>query len=101
MDNAVEFNTRCKVFLHKATKGTWYYCALSDTASNRIVKFRGLKPRTRHTRSEIQIGETSWRTNIFLDKKQGWLFVIKADVREKESIQVGQTVLVTISLTPK
>jgi hypothetical protein len=45
------------------------------------------------------VGRTSWKTSIFPDKKRGgYLLPLKAAVRTKEKIELGNTVAVTIEL---
>lgn len=45
------------------------------------------------------IGNTSWQTSIFPDKKSGCYFLpLKADVRKKEKLIDGQTVSVKLGI---
>lgn len=45
------------------------------------------------------IGNTSWTTSIFPDKKAGaYLLPLKADVRKKEGIAAGDTIKLTLEI---
>lgn len=48
---------------------------------------------------EVQIGKTKWYTSIFYDKKAGtYLLPIKATVRKKENIYVGDKITPVIKI---
>lgn len=50
-------------------------------------------------RVNATIGKTSWRTSIFPDKKSGsYLLPVKADVRRKEHIKDGDSVLLRLEI---
>lgn len=47
----------------------------------------------------VKIGRTEWRTSIFPDRKSGsYVFAIKADVRKKERIAVGDTITAVVQI---
>ena len=92
----MQLRIRPEVRVHRATKGSWFYCVLSDAATRKLLEFRGAGRRARHSKVEVQIGNTSWQTNLILDRNRGWLFVIKAEVRRAEVIEPGQRIAATI-----
>ena len=48
---------------------------------------------------KVAIGETSWNTSIFPDKKLGsYLLPIKSDVRKKELISAGNIVQLSLEI---
>ena len=94
----MHLSIRPTVQLHEASKGSWHYCVLSAAATAELLRFRGPKPRTRHTKARITIGDTTWQTNLIPDKDRGWLFVIKAVVRSAEGIEPGRRVAATVEL---
>lgn len=47
-----------------------------------------------------QIGDTSWKTSIFWEKKGNYLLFVKKEVRVKEKITNGSKVDVLIELKP-
>lgn len=50
-------------------------------------------------RIKARIGETSWATSIFPDAKAGtFLLPIKAEVRKREALTVGEDAKVTLTL---
>jgi hypothetical protein len=48
---------------------------------------------------EVTIGETTWKTSIFPDKKtNSYLLPIKADVRKKEDIASGDMIEIIVKI---
>jgi hypothetical protein len=48
---------------------------------------------------QASVGGTSWKTSIFRDKKSdSYLIPLKADVRKKENIRVGDAILIQLSI---
>ena len=47
---------------------------------------------------KARIGKTSWLTSIFPDKGKGYLMAIKASVRKKELIKMGDKVSLVIEI---
>jgi len=47
---------------------------------------------------KAKIGKTSWRTSIFPTKEGTYLLALKADVRKKEQIGMGDTITVQLTL---
>jgi hypothetical protein len=45
-----------------------------------------------------RLGNTEWQTTLFPDKERGYLLAIKADVRKKEKVGVGDRVRIEIRL---
>jgi hypothetical protein len=46
------------------------------------------------------IGNTTWKTSIFPDSKAGaYLLPVKAEVRKKEKIEAGSSVLVSVRVS--
>ena len=47
----------------------------------------------------VTIGKTQWRTSLFPDKKtKSYLFAIKAEVRRREHIATGDTIIAEIQI---
>lgn len=49
-------------------------------------------------RVECAIGEIRWRTSVFPQKSGGYFLPVKADVRRRAGIAVGNEVTVTLEL---
>jgi hypothetical protein len=93
------YKTRSKVWLYDGP-AAWHFITLSSKQSSEIACLAA------HCRSAwgsirviATVGRTSWKTSIFPDKKRGgYLLPLKAAVRTKEKIELGNTVAVTIEL---
>lgn len=71
----------------------WHFVTIPKDISDDIKNLFG--DRTRGWGSlpvEITLGTTTWKTSIFPDKKEGaFLLPLKAEVRKKENIHVGNS----------
>lgn len=100
--------TRNKIYLGMTVKGKvwkyhgiggWHFLTINKSVSARI-KGMALMPRRGFgsIRVTAKIRKTEWKTSIFPTKEQTYLIAIKADVREKEHIEDGDTISVKITL---
>jgi len=81
-------------------KGAWFFVTLPENESAQI-KFLNMHKRKGwgSVRVNAQIGKTLWRTSIFPDSKAGaYLLPIKADIRKKEKISVGDKVEIQLEV---
>lgn len=93
------YKTRNKVWLYDGP-AAWHFITLSGKQSSEIAFLAA------HSMSAwgsirviATVGQTSWKTSIFPDKKRGaYLLPIKVAVRTKEKIKPGDTIAVTIEL---
>lgn len=44
----------------------------------------------------VTIGKTTWKTSIFPEKKGSYVLPLKKEVRDRENIQIGGTVLISL-----
>jgi len=52
------------------------------------------------TKVEARIGETTWKTSAFFDRKRNcFLLPVKADVRRREGLEDGEEVTVHLALS--
>ena len=91
--NPYQFEVSAEVWLY-AGEAAWHFVTLPEAMAETIhERFEGLKRGWGSLRVEVTIGETSWQTSIFPDKKRGsFLLPLKAQVRKKEGIKAGQTI---------
>jgi hypothetical protein len=91
-----------KVWLYPGDMGNWYFVTLTKEYGQEIKELYD-----KHRRGfgsipvEVTTGNTNWKTSIFPDKRAGsYLLPLKAAVRKKEDIEVGDVVtfIVTICL---
>lgn len=89
---------RAKVWTQDST-GAWHFVTLPATLSKRIRTLTtGLRKPFGSFRVKAQIGMTSWETSLFADqRREAFLLPVKADVRRKEKIALGDTVEVSIT----
>lgn len=87
-----------KVWTQEST-GAWHFVTLPASLSRRIrtLSTGMLKPfGSFHV--QARTGRTSWETSLFADQKRNaFLLPVKADVRRKEKIALGDEIEVRIS----
>ena len=79
-------------------KGAWHFLTLPAEDSQQI-KFLSSQERRNwgSVRVTASIGQTTWNTSVFPDTKAGaYMLPVKAEVRKKEQIEVGNIVTVTL-----
>jgi hypothetical protein len=94
------------VFKMKATvwqypgAGGWHFLTLPQEESEIIKEaFSALKHGWGSLPVTVTIGQTVWKTSIFLDSKSGsYLLPLKAEVRKKEKIGIGDTITFSIEI---
>jgi hypothetical protein len=97
-----DYPFHAEVWLYPA-KAAWYFVSVPNDISAHIKSLaRGILGPKRgfgSLRVRATIGSTSWTTSIFPHSQtQTYLLPLKKDVRNKESIAVGSTVSVTLTL---
>jgi hypothetical protein len=79
----------------------WHFAGVDPEVAEKIRKEREHLPRIGwgSVPVTVAIGDTSWKTSIFPDKKSGtYLLPVKAEVRKKEGIAGGDTVSITLDV---
>lgn len=77
----------------------WHFVTVNLEVAVRIREDRAGTPRVGwgSIPVNVTVGNTTWKTSIFPDKKSGsYLLPMKADVRKKENISAGDTVSVQL-----
>lgn len=87
------YKIRAKVWLYPGMAG-WHFVTVPQKQSTEIKTiFGALKRGWGSLPVTVTIDKTSFKTSIFPDKKIGaYLLPLKAAVREKEGIAVGDTI---------
>jgi len=79
--------------------GAWYFITLPVDIAEQIKFFREKHLGFGTVRVKVCIGETEWKTSLFPDKaSNSFLLPIKADIRKKENLTVGETVFVKFEI---
>jgi hypothetical protein len=89
---------RAKVWAQEST-GAWHFVTLPAGLSKRIRTLTtGLRKPFGSFHVSATTGKTTWETSLFADTKQdAFLLPVKADVRRKEKIKLGDTIEVSIT----
>jgi hypothetical protein len=94
------YEARAKVWLYPGDSANWHFVTLPTETSLRIrerfsAESRGWGSLPVH----VTIGQTSWKTSLFPDKKaDAYLLPLKADVRRREDLHVGQEISLTVEI---
>ncbi len=99
LDLSFTFSNPCWLWQSSAT--AWHFITLPQDKSEEIKFFNeNLHEKTRGwgaVRVLVTIGNTSWQTSIFpATKYNAYILPIKAEVRKKEKIAVGDSVTVKL-----
>ncbi len=81
-------------------ESSWHFVAVPEDISDEIeFVTSGSTAGFGSVRVEVTIGATTWRTSLFPDTTRGvYVLPLKKQVRKSESIQVGDTPLVSLAL---
>lgn len=81
-------------------KAAWHFITVPPEISQNIDYFFSLEKRGWGSlRVQVTIGQTTWQTSIFPDKKtHSYLLPIKAAVRKQEKLAEQQLISVSLSL---
>ena len=75
----------------------WYFVTLPGDIADQIKFVRQKQPGFGTIRVKVRIGATQWQTSLFPDKaSNGFLLPVKAAVRRKENLVVGDTLNISI-----
>jgi hypothetical protein len=82
-----QYKIKARVWLYPGMTG-WHFVTIPKNISDEIKQL--FKDRTRgwgSLRVQVNLGETSWQTSIFPDKKEdAYLLPLKSEIRKKENI---------------
>ena len=91
------YNETAKIWQH-ASVGGWHFVAISEAHSHELREtYRKHLRGFRQIPVEVTLGNTTWHTSLFPDKRGPYVLALKARVREKEGVRAGDTV--TFSFT--
>ena len=94
------FSINAAVWLYNSEKASWHFATIPEDISAEITLFHG------HNKLgwgslpvNVTIGNTTWKTSIFPDSKtKTYLLPLKAEVRKKEKIMVGDVIALTLTI---
>jgi hypothetical protein len=88
------YNFKAKLWLYKGGKASWHFVTVPEEQSFQL-KFlnEGFTGGWGSIPVQVTIGNTTWKTSIFPDKKSGTYFLpIKAEVRKKENLKIDDEI---------
>jgi len=93
------YKMRASVWLYPGMAG-WHFVTLPKKESNDIKKKYGAHAKGWGSLPvTVTLGKTKWHTSIFSDKKEGaYLLPLKAEVRKKEGIRAGETIVFSLQI---
>jgi hypothetical protein len=93
------FEMQATVWQYPGARG-WHFLTLPQEETEIIKEaFGALKQGWGSLPVTVTIGQTVWKTSIFPDSKSGsYLLPVKAEVRKKEKIGVGDTLTFSIEI---
>jgi hypothetical protein len=101
LDLSFTFTEKC--WLWQSAGTAWHFITLPEDKSEEIKYFNENIHEKRRgwgaVRVLVTIGNTTWETSIFpASKLDAYILPIKADVRKKEKITVGDSVKVKLKI---
>ncbi len=89
-----------KVWIYPGEFANWHFVTLTKKVGQEIKETHGKNARGFGSLPvQVTIGQTTWKTSIFPDKRAGsYLLPLKAQVRKKEDIEAGEPVAFEIAI---
>ncbi len=93
------YKIKSTVWLYPGMAG-WQFVTIPKKQSKTITQTYGaLKKGWGSLPVLVTVGKTKWKTSIFPDKKIGaYLLPLKAEVRKKEDIKLGDTIALALEI---
>jgi hypothetical protein len=80
-------------------EGAWHFLTLPADVGEGLKALRGPARNFGSMRVSASVGDTVWKTSLFPDRRLGtFLLPVKADVRRRLGLGVGDSVRVTIEV---
>jgi hypothetical protein len=95
----LKLTLRSKLWLYPGLGG-WHFVTLPRNRAKEIkMHVGGIRRGWGSLPVTVTIGRTTWKTSIFPDSKSGsYVLPVKADVREKENLEAGDTVALKLEV---
>ncbi len=89
-----------KVWLYPGESASWHFVTLTKKIGKEIREAYGKNAKGFGSLPvEVTLGATNWKTSIFPNKQAGsYLLPLKAAVRKKEDIEVGEPVTFVVKI---
>lgn len=96
----MRFEFTAELWRWSARTELWTFIALPEEASAEVAEFAETMPRAGFgaVRVDVRIGSSRWRTSIFPMDDGRYSLPVKAAVRRREGIDLGDEVRVAVEL---
>ncbi len=79
-------------------KGRWHFIHLDKKMSQKVKLLNKKKMSWGYVPIKATIGKSTWKTTLFPTKKDVYMLALKADVRKKEDLKIGDMIKVSFSI---
>lgn len=76
----------------------WAFVTVPPEVDDEIRLFSGPPRGFGSVRVEVTLGDSTWRTSVFPDKKRGFVLPLKKSVRRAESLEIGDPAQLRLAL---
>jgi hypothetical protein len=96
------YNLQGKIWLYSSDKAAWHFVTLPLEDAAEISDLFALEKHGWGSLPvHVTVGQTTWKTSIFPDSSSdSYVLPIKAEVRKKESLTVGDEITYTLIVCP-
>ena len=78
--------------------GSWVFLTVPDDVSEDVRLLSGPPTGFGSVRVEVSVGGQTWRTSVFPERAGSYVLPVKAAVRRKAGVDVGDAVELTLAL---
>ena len=76
----------------------WAFVTVPPEVDEEIRLFSGPPRGFGSVRVEVMLGDSTWRTSVFPDKARGFVLPLKKAVRRAESLEIGDSIRLRLTL---
>ena len=100
MKNVFNFKTKVIIYGFDGKAGAWHFATVPENIADEINFFFADQKRGWGSLPvEVTIGESTWNTSIFPDKRtKSFMLPLKASVRKQEQIDAGDSIEVELKI---
>ncbi|WP_151804993.1 DUF1905 domain-containing protein [Acinetobacter bereziniae] len=99
IDNEIQFSVESTVQRYSGAGG-WHYVIVPKKQAMEIKNYLLQRESWGLVSVTVTVGQSVWKTSIFPDKQsEGYLLPLKAEIRNKEKIYLGDRILFSIALS--
>ncbi len=102
MNTVGTLKVTARIWLYPGESANWHFLTIPRNISTQITEtYKAFKKGWGSLPVEATIGNTTWNTSIFPDRKSGtYILPLKALIRRQEDLEEGDTATVTLTINP-